>query len=386
MAMTQLPPLYPITDARLETPLSVQVRNLGQAGFPLVQFRGKPLDARTQWRELETALAQARADGGWPAICVNDRADLAVLAAWKGLVPWGLHLGQTDLPHRAARGLPGLGRVHLGGSAHRPEEWLALDPACDHAGVGPLRATATKTGHARPLGLEGLEAGCRALRAAGVAPAAIGGLTPEDARDAFRAGAEALAMVGAVARSGAPGELLWQVQAERWRARRPFAPGQGIVILGGSGAGKTTLAEHLARRLGLPARDSDQRVVERRGEAIPAIFAAHGEGGFRALEAQVVRECLLAPGVVALGAGAWEDPDTRAAVRASGFAVLWLAEVPRRAWARVGGDPGRPLAGTFEQFMSLWACRTKAWWEGAMVLPLGRSQKELADALLSGTA
>ena len=133
------------------------------------------------------------------------------------------------------------------------------------------------------------------------------------------------------------------------------------MILGGSGAGKTTLAEHLARRLELPARDSDQRVVERRGEAIPAIFATQGEGGFRALEAQVVRECLVAPGVVALGAGAWEDPDTRAAVRASGFAVLWLAEVPRRAWARVGGDPGRPLAGTFEQFMTLWACRTRAW-------------------------
>ena len=381
-AMLNLPPLYPVTDARLDLPLSAQIRRLGQAGFPLVQFRGKPLDARAQWHELEKALLEARANGGWPAICVNDRADLAVLAAWKGLAPWGLHLGQEDLPYRAARGLPGLGRVHLGASTHRPEQWLALDPACDHAGVGPLRATATKTGHARPLGLDALAAGCRALRSAGVAPVAIGGLTLEDARGAFLAGAEALAMVGAVARSRAPGDLLWQAQVERWRIRRPFAPGQGIVLLGGSGAGKPALARHLGRRLGLPDRNPARLVAERRGEAVPAILAVRGEAGFRALEAQAARACLQAPGVVALGSGAWEDPDTRAAVRAAGFAVLWLAEVPRRAWALAG--PGRPAGVAYERFLALWAGRSQAWWEGAPVLPLGRPPRDLAAALAAG--
>ena len=179
-----------------------------------------------------------------------------------------------------------------------------------------------------------------------------------------------------------PGELLWQAQLERWRVRPPLGRGQGIVLLGGSGAGKSTLAHHLARCLGLADVDADQRVEAASGRSIAAIFAEQGEAGFRALEAQAVRSCLAAPAVVALGAGAWQDPGTREAVRASGFAALWVAEVPERAWSRVGGDPLRPLATTRAQFMARWAQRTPAWSEAPMVLPLGRAPQALAEALV----
>ena len=57
--MLHLPPLYPVTDATRPEPLSVQIRRLGQAGFPLVQFRGKPLDHRTQWEELRKARRES---------------------------------------------------------------------------------------------------------------------------------------------------------------------------------------------------------------------------------------------------------------------------------------------------------------------------------------
>lgn len=382
--MLHLPPIYPITDGSSGLSLPAQVRRLGQAGFPLVQFRGKPLDARTQLRELLAALSESQANGGWPAICVNDRADLAVLAAWEGRIPWGLHLGQGDLPHTEARRLPGLGRVHLGGSTHGPAEWTALDPACDHAGIGPVRATASKADHAAPIGLDGLAAGCRALRTAGVAPVAIGGLEGGDARACFTAGAEALAMVGAVARAGAPGELLWAAQLERWRVRPPFARGQGLALVGGSGGGKSSLGRQLGRLLGLPHRDVDEAVAAGAGTSIPVIFAEEGEAGFRAREARAVRASLGSPAVLSLGAGAWEDPDTRAAVRAAGFAPLWLAEVPQRAWERVGRDPGRPLAMTREGFMARWASRMTAWWQAPMVLPLGRPPRTLAEGLVQG--
>jgi thiamine-phosphate pyrophosphorylase len=379
-----LPPLYPITDARLELSLSAQIRRLGAAGFPLVQFRGKPLDPGTQYRELATALREAEAQGGWPAICVNDRADLAVLAAQEGLTPWGLHLGQGDLPAREARLLPGLAGLHLGTSTHEPGEWAAPDPACDHAGIGPFRATATKGDHAPPVGLEGLRLGCAALRGAGLAPVAIGGLTLADAPACFQAGAEALAMVGAVAQAAEPGDLLWQAQVERWQARPPLLTGQGVVLVGGSGAGKSSLARALAFRLGLPNLDSDHRVEAASGRTIPEVFAQEGEEGFRALEAQAVAGCLGSPAVVALGAGAWEDEATRARVRAAGFGVLWLAEVPERAWARVAGDRGRPLADRREAFMARWARRTARWAEAPLVLPLGRSAQILAGALAQG--
>ena len=166
--MLHLPPLYPITDATRPESLSAQIRRLGEVGFPLVQFRGKPLDTRAQWVELRMALSEAAANGSWPLICVNDRADLAMLAAREGLAPWGLHLGQGDLPAAEARKLPGLAETHIGASSHEVAEWTTVDAACDHAGVGPFRGTATKSDHAGPSGVEGLRAGCAALRARGV--------------------------------------------------------------------------------------------------------------------------------------------------------------------------------------------------------------------------
>lgn len=380
--MLPLPPLYPITDARLPLSLSDQIRRLGQAGFPLVQFRGKGLDLRTQWAELRRALLEAREAGGWPHIVVNDRADLAVLAAQEGLTPWGLHLGQDDLPPSEARRLPGLGGVHIGTSTHEPREWTDLDPACDHAGAGPFRATQTKGDHAEPIGLEGLAHGARLLRARGLPTVAIGGLTLADAGACFEAGAESLAMIGEVARSMAPAELLWEAQVQRWRVRPPVVAGQGIVLAGGSGCGKSTLARVLGQRTGLPVVDLDDHIEAKAGRRIPEIFDTEGEAAFRDLEAHCVGEVLAQPAVVALGGGAWERAEVRERVGASGFATLWLAEVPERAWARVAGDPGRPLAAEQASFLARHRTRMARWSELPVVLPLGRSAEALAEALI----
>ena len=380
--MMSLPPLYPITDARLEMSLAEQVRHLGEVGFPLVQFRGKPLDAQDQWIHLRQALAEAAENGGWPLIVVNDRADLATLAAQEGLPPWGLHLGQGDLPPTEAHRLPGLGGLHLGTSTHGPIEWIELDPACDHAGCGPYRATASKGDHAEPLGLGGLMAGCAMLRARGVAPIAIGGLTLEDAQDCFDVGAESLAMVGEIWRSQDPAGLLWEAQRLRWQQRPPVQLGQGVVLVGGSGGGKSTLGRALAPRIGLPLVDLDELIEDRAGLAIPDIFAHGGEQGFRDLETRYLAEALQAACVLCLGAGAWQREENRALVQATDFAPLWLAETPHRAWARVGGDPHRPLAQDRATFMARWRSRMEAWSTLPTVLPLGYSAEDVVQTLL----
>lgn len=386
MALTEpcllnLPPLYPITDARSDVSLSEQIRRLGAAGFPLVQFRGKPLDASAQWQELKKALAVAAENGGWPAICVNDRADLAVLAVQEGLPPWGLHLGQTDLPPSEARRLPGLAELHLGTSSHCLEEWHALDALCDHAGVGPFRATCTKGDHATPIGLVSLRAGCSILRGRGVAPIAIGGLEPADMAACFEAGAETLAMIGAIARADDPAELLWRAQLERWRVRPPVRRGQGIVLVGGSGCGKSTLARALGARLSLPVVDLDERIARHAGKSIPQLFAEAGEAAFRQLETELASSAFDAPAVVALGGGAWESEPIRRAAGASGHAVLWIAENPSRVWGRVAGDPARPLAQDRAVFMARWRARMSRWMAVPAVLPLGREAAQLAVAL-----
>lgn len=380
--MLHLPPIYPITDATRPEPLSAQIRRLGEAGFPLVQFRGKPLDAKSQWLELRAALAEAAANGGWPFICANDRADLALLAAQEGLAPWGLHLGQDDLLATEAIRLPGLHACHIGTSTHGPAEWNAVDPACDHAGVGPFRGTATKSDHAEPIGLEGLRAGCAALRTQGLAPIAIGGLTPADAAACFAAGAESLAMVGEVHRAADPAALGWEVQRQRWRIRPPFRTGQGIVLLGGSGAGKSTLGRILAQGLDLPFHDLDNLIEADQGCPVGAIFAKKGEGAFRALESALLPPLLATPAVVALGGGAWEAPANRQAVAGADFAPLWLADPPARAWERVGRDPRRPLAQDRGAFMARCAARAAAWSLAPAILPFGHSSRDLAAALL----
>lgn len=379
--MLPLPPLYPITDATRPESLSAQIRRLGEAGFPLVQFRGKPLDGKAQWLELRAALAESAAHGGWPMICVNDRADLAMLAAREGLAPWGLHLGQGDLPAAEARRLPGLAQAHCGASTHEASEWEAVEAGCDHAGVGPFRGTATKADHAAPIGIEGLRQACAALRAQGIAPIAIGGLSLVDAAACFKAGAESLAMVGEIFRADDPAALGWEAQTQRWRARPPFQRGQGIAILGGSGVGKSTLGRELAARLALPFHDLDETIEARRGRPISAIFSEFGEGAFRALEAELLPGLLVTPAVVALGGGAWESPANRQAVAAAGFAPLWLAAPPSQAWARAGGDPNRPLAQDRAAFMARFAARTPAWSSAPMLLAFGHSSRELAAAL-----
>ncbi len=381
-----LPALYPLTDEFRPEALEAQVARLGAAGFSLVQVRAKSLPADRLMEALRNVLRRAGADGGWPRIVVNDRADLALLLAAEGLAPWGLHLGQQDLPPSEARALPGLGEVHLGTSTHGEREWAEVDSACDHAGVGPFRSTATKGDHAEPIGIEGLSRGCAALRAAGVAPIAIGGLGPEDAEPCFRAGAESLAMVGAVHSAADPSDLGWQAQAARWRVRPPIRTGQGLVLTGSSGAGKSTLGPILARRSGLPFRDLDGEIEAREGAPVARIFRERGEAAFRELERGLLPGLLATPGVVALGGGAWESPENRAAAARAGFKALWLAEPPRACWARVAGDGNRPLAQGEGNFMARCRHRLEAWSREDAISSFGRAPEALAQALLHGVS
>lgn len=276
--------------------------------------------------------------------------------------------------------------MHLGTSTHDGSEWENPEAACDHAGIGPFRGTATKADHAAPIGLEGLRAGCAALRTRNLAPIAIGGLSLADAAACFEAGAESLAMVGEVHRSLDPATLGWEVQRQRWRVRPPFRPGQGLALIGGSGAGKSTLGQQLAWSLALPFHDLDAVIEASEERPVAEIFSQSGEGAFRGLESALLPGLLKTPAVVALGGGAWEAPANRSAVVAAGFAPLWLAVPPAQAWERASRDPNRPLAQDRAAFMARWATRTPAWSLAPLLLAFGHSSKDLVSALLGAVS
>lgn len=370
--MLNLPPLYPATDAQLPASLSEQIQGLGAAGFPLVQFRAGSLPREASWEQLRRALAAAQSNGGWPAICVHDDAELFLRAKREGMPPWGLLLdGDRTLPPELRDLALVLGTTT---DALRGREGAA--PGWSHAGVGPFR-TDTKG-----LGFTELRQACGDLRAKGILPFAFGGLTLQDARSCYRAGAESLALGRELLQAPEPTELLWQAQRLRWRCTPPLRKGQGLALIGGSGCGKSTLAGKLGRRLDLPVQDLDAGIVERAGKPIARIFAEEGEPWFRKLEEELTCAAFRSPAILALGGGAWESEAVRSAARSSGFAVLWIAENPDRIWRRVGQDPKRPLAQDRETFLARWRVRLPRWMEAPMLLPLGRGPGRLAEALL----
>lgn len=77
---------------------------------------------------------------------------------------------------------------------------------------------------------------------------------------------------------------------------------RNIVLIGMPGCGKSAIGRALAKRLGKTFVDLDGEIVRRAGRPIPDIFAREGEGAFRALESQAVREagartgCVLSTG------------------------------------------------------------------------------------------
>jgi len=115
-----------------------------------------------------------------------------------------------------------------------------------------------------------------------------------------------------------------------------------IVLIGFMGAGKTTIGQLLAERLGLTFLDSDEVIEQDQGLSVRDIFEAHGEAGFRRIEADTIVGLLTGPdGVLALGGGAPTTPGVRAALL--GHQVVLLDVAFDEALERVASDPGRPM-------------------------------------------
>jgi shikimate kinase / 3-dehydroquinate synthase len=130
-----------------------------------------------------------------------------------------------------------------------------------------------------------------------------------------------------------------------------------LALVGFMGAGKTTVGEEVARRLGRPFVDLDRELETETGSTVPDLFRARGEPVFRELEEELVVEVLAdsVPSVVALGGGAVTSERAREALADLALTV-WLRVDVEDAWARVSGS-GRPLAQDESDFRRLYAER-----------------------------
>jgi shikimate kinase len=132
-----------------------------------------------------------------------------------------------------------------------------------------------------------------------------------------------------------------------------------IVLIGMMGAGKSAVGRRLASALGLPFEDADAAIEAAAGATISDIFAEIGEAAFREKERQVIARLLSGEKqVLALGGGAFMDPETRRLVRARALSI-WLSaglDALVRRTARRGtrplleqADPAATLAQLLEQ-------------------------------------
>jgi len=128
------------------------------------------------------------------------------------------------------------------------------------------------------------------------------------------------------------------------------SPERTLVLVGPMAAGKTSVGRRVAKRLGVPFRDSDRMIAAAHGP-IPEIFREHGEAHFRALERDEIARLVTVPGVLALGGGAVMDAETRARLRA--VSVVLLTVTAEAVAARLAAS-GRPLLDGAEDRLTQW--------------------------------
>jgi thiamine-phosphate pyrophosphorylase len=179
-------------------------------GCRMVQLREKLLPSGPLLPLAERLRERCRAAG--VTFIVNDRVDLALAVEADGV-----HLGQDDLPPRAARALLRPGMI-LGRSTHSVAQARAAQgEGADYVAVGSMFPTATKP----DFQLVGPEL-IRAVRSDIRVPlVGIGGISVDNVTDVIRAGADGVAVISAVCGADDPTAASRRFVAAIARAREP---------------------------------------------------------------------------------------------------------------------------------------------------------------------
>jgi shikimate kinase len=160
-----------------------------------------------------------------------------------------------------------------------------------------------------------------------------------------------------------------------------------VVLVGLSGAGKTTVGRLAAAALSCPFVDLDAAVERRAGKSVRRIFAEDGEAAFRIRESACGRDVLAGPPVIlAAGGGYFESEANRSAARAAGLVVFLSVGIDAAA-ARLAGVVDRPMvdgADPAARLRELLERREKGYLEADHTVATdGRTPEAVADEVAS---
>jgi shikimate kinase len=95
-----------------------------------------------------------------------------------------------------------------------------------------------------------------------------------------------------------------------------------IVLVGFMGAGKTTIGKLLANSLGFSFIDTDEEIEKEEGVSIAQIFEKKGEGYFRELESEFIKNFSLSKCIIATGGGMPYHKDNMAKLKVLGTVLF----------------------------------------------------------------
>ena len=178
---------YFITDSSLSRAGNISdVKQAEACSVCFVQYRNKNAETREMYIEAVRLREICRNT----FFLINDRIDIALAVDADGV-----HLGQSDMPYRAARKMLGPEKI-IGITVHNLAEAMeAQRSGADYLGVSPIFQTETKSDAGKPKGIVLIEE----IRAQVDIPLiAIGGINLTNAPEVVRAGADGLCAISAV--------------------------------------------------------------------------------------------------------------------------------------------------------------------------------------------
>jgi thiamine-phosphate pyrophosphorylase len=187
--------LYGIVDPQIARGRSLAdlAAAAAKGGATLIQYRAKDASTRDMVREAK-AIHAALAGTNVPLL-INDRLDVALAAGAEGV-----HLGADDMALSDARRLLGEAAIIGATLKHESELPYLASVRIDYACIGGVFATQHKDNADAPLGLGGYRSLREAARAElGDLPiGAIAGITAGNAASVMAAGADGIAVIGAM--------------------------------------------------------------------------------------------------------------------------------------------------------------------------------------------